>query len=143
MATLTQTRQRVQYKTTGSFNIVSVLLVLLAASSVYFAYYTWPVFLFRLHAKGQLQEMLPRLYKANLSPYGMGREAMAIKQETMTRLRGIGIQDPRLTVAMEYNKALIAFEAHYTTVIRYPVIDRTYGWKMVVRAETSAARVEW
>jgi hypothetical protein len=139
-----QPRQRTQYKKPRKINGVSVTLTALFGGFLFYAFHTWPVFMLRVRAKGEMEELLPRLWRVNLmdrSP--ANRDIPAIRKELTTALRKVGVKDPKLEIVIERNQKIVAFEARFAAPVTYPIIDKTIVYELAPRAQTDAARVDW
>ncbi len=134
-------RKVTQYKKPRRINVVSIALFLLLGAFGYFVYQSWPAFKIRLDAKNEMGEVMVALYRANLQ--NSNKEVERVKKDLMQRLRKVGVKDPNLELRIERNKKIVAIEAHFTVVVAYPVVDKTYPFRFAPRSETDAARVDW
>jgi hypothetical protein len=136
--------QRTTYKQPRRLNVVSIIMLILLGIAVYLAFYSWPVLVLRLRAKGAIEDMLPILYRANLrgEQYAIS-EIARIKKELTEKLVKEGVKDKKLEIVVQRSPKLVAIEAHFTALARYPGIEKTYLFHLTPRGETDATRVDW
>jgi hypothetical protein len=137
-------RARVEYRKPRKINVVSVSMLLVLGAIGYVLFALWPVYTLRASVKGELQEVLPRLWKLNLLPDVTSRpELVKMRKELLDRLRKVGVTDKKLELIVERDKKRVALEARFSTEAHFPWLDKRKVFHLAPRAETDAARVEW
>jgi hypothetical protein len=133
-----------RYKKPHSINTISVALLLLLGLVVYVAIYTWPVYTLSSRAKGVLLDALPMLYRANLRPESIASVMLRdLKKSVPAALRKEGVKDPNLEVIFSRSKQEVSIEADFVATAFFPVINKSYEFRLSPRVVTDAARVEW
>jgi hypothetical protein len=134
----------VRYKQPRSINGVSAALLVLVAITAWAAYSAWPVIAVNSGVKNEIDDVLPRIYRANLRPEpGSSEEIENVRTDLTARLRVIGVTDPNLTVEIHHDAKLLSVEVHYhaTATLKGTQKSRTFDFHP--RVETDATRVEW
>lgn len=133
-----------QYKQPSSLNGVSVALVLLLAAAVWVGLSAWPVLAINSNVKNEIEDALPRLYRANLFPEpNSTAEATTIHDELVEKLKALGVDDPDFQVAIARDDKLVSIEVRYRARLQMKGLRKTYVLAMRPRVQTGAARVEW
>jgi hypothetical protein len=134
----------IRYKQPSSFNGVSVALFLLVALTAWGVLSAWPVIALNSGVKNELEEVIPRIYRANLRPEpAAGDEIARIQEELMARLRALGIDDTKLAVDIQHDAKRIAVEARYRATATLKGLQKSHTFDMHPRVESDATRVEW
>jgi len=137
-------RQKTDYKRPMFLNAVSLLLMLATAAAAYVAYSLWPVYSLRSEVDNELSGALPDLWRYNLRPDAVALpELVKIKQQLVSRLREVGVKDPKLSVNLIRGPKVVAIEARYTATAVFPWWEKRIDFTMTPRAETDAARIKW
>ena len=133
-----------EYRKPRKINAVSVTLLLIVGLMVYFVYAVWPVVTLRLRVKSELEDVLPNFWRVNLRPEEFARQEIArMKKELLEKLPKVGVRDKHLEVVFERGKKRVGIEAHFSTAVTFPVVNKTHVFQLAPRAETDAARVDW
>lgn len=134
----------IRYKKPKRLNPVSLGLVVFLGAIAYVLHSLFPVYTLHADAKGELQALLPRLYKANLMPDNVGRpQIKQIEKDAASALRRVGVKDKDLKVQIFRDKKRVAIEARFMTTATFPGLEKTRDFQLTPRAETDAARIEW
>jgi hypothetical protein len=133
-----------KYKKPRSINSTSVALLLLLGLGVYVIVCTWPVYSLSSRAKGVLLDALPMLYRANLRPDALAASMIGeLKKSVPLALRKEGVKDANLEVVFTRSKKEVSIEAHFVAPAFFPVINKSYEFRLSPRAVTDAARIKW
>jgi hypothetical protein len=134
----------VKYKKPRTINAVSIAMLVLMGTAVYFAVYAWPVYSLSSRAKGVLLDNLPTLWRANLLNEGAAIAMIGeLKRTVPIALHKAGVKDPNLKVVFSRDKKEVSIEAQFKASAYFPGIDKTIEFNLSPRAITDAARVEW
>jgi hypothetical protein len=133
-----------EYRKPGKINAVSVTMLLILGAMAYVGYALWPVVSLRLRVKSELEDVLPNFWRVNLRPEDYARqEILRMKNDLMVKLPQLGVKDRKLAVVFERGKKRVAIEAHFSTTVTFPVLNKTRTFQLAPRAETDAGRVDW
>ena len=133
-----------RYKQPRSLNGVSVALLLLVALTAWGVLSAWPVIALNSGVKSELEDVIPRIYRANLRPEPACSEEITRVQEELTgRLRTLGVTDPKLAVEIQHNEKRISVEARYKATATLKGLQKSHTFDLHPRVETDATRVEW
>ncbi|HET6145906.1 MAG TPA: hypothetical protein VFH68_00115 [Polyangia bacterium] len=133
-----------RYKQPSSFSGVSVALLLLVALTAWGVLSAWPVIALNSGVKNELEEVIPRIYRANLRPEPACSEEIARVQEELTaRLRALGVTDPKLAVEIQHNEKRLSVEARYQATATLRGTQKSRRFDLHPRVESDATRVEW
>ena len=133
-----------RYKQPRSFNGVSVALFLLVALTAWGVFSAWPVIALNSGVKNELEEVIPRIYRANLRPEpGASDEIARVQEELTARLRALGITDPKLTVEILHNEKRLVVEARYHATATLKGLQKSHTFELHPRVESDATRVDW
>lgn len=144
MMPLPQRPPAVKYKKPSALNGVTFLLLALLAVAGYVAFSFWPAFALKSRVKGELQDAVVQLYRANLRPEPIAtQQTLAMKRALLDSLRRAGVADKRLEVQVTRTKQLVALEARFATEVELKGIGKRFTLHHAPRVQTDSARVEW
>jgi len=133
-----------RYKQPKAINGVSIGLVVLVAATAWIGVSAWPVIALNSNVKNELNDALPRLYRANLRDEpGATVEATRLHDELLTKIRGLGVDDGKLAVEIARSAKTVAIEVRYQAAVQLLGLKKTHVVSLHPRVETDAARVEW
>lgn len=133
-----------RYKQPSSFNGVSVALFILVALTAWGVLSAWPVIALNSGVKNELEEVVPRIYRANLRPEpAAGDEIARVQEELTAKLRTMGITDPKLTVQIQHDEKRLVVEARYHATATLMGTQKSHTFELHPRVESDATRVEW
>ena len=132
------------YKQPRRINAVSISLLLIVCAGGWVGYSAWPIISVNANVKNELGEALPRVYKANLLPEPTSTDAITrVHDELMSKMKKLGVDDPKVEVIISRSKEKVSVEARYTAILTLQGIDKTRPLTMSPKVETDAARVDW
>jgi hypothetical protein len=141
---LTVADQTRKYKQPRRINAVSVVLGILLVSAGYVAFSSWPVFGLSSDVKNELDDALPRLYRANLLPEPEATiGAEEIRRSLIERLTTLGIANPESALTIARDTRVVTIGVDFTTAIDLHLIGKKIPVNLHPRAETSAERVSF
>jgi len=133
-----------RYKQPRRINGVSIALVAVVALGAWLGLSAWPVIAANANLKNELDDALPRAYRANLLPEPIAtRTIAAIHDELMGKLPGIGVADPKCEVVITRDEKTISIEARYHADLILRGLRKSYPLSFNPKVETNAARVQW
>ena len=133
-----------RYKQPNAINGVSIGLVVLVAATVWIGLSAWPVIALNSNVKNELNDALPRIYRANLRDEpGATVETTRIHDDLLAKLRALGVNDGNLAVEIARSAKSVAIEVRYQAAIQLLGLKKTHVVSLHPRVETDAARVEW
>ena len=134
----------VRYKQPSSINGVSAVLVALVAVTAWVVLSAWPVIAVNSGVKNEIDDVLPRIYRANLRPEpGSSEEIESARADLTARLRLIGVADPKLTIEIHHDAKLLSVEVRYHATATLKGTQKSHTFDLRPRVETDATRVEW
>ena len=132
------------YKQPSRINSVSIVLVLILALGGWVGLSAWPVIAAHANVKSELDEALPRAYRANLLPEPTSTQAIAsLHDELIGKLPALGVTDPKCLVVITRDAKTVSIEARYTAALVLRGTRKSYPLSFTPRVETDAARVQW
>lgn len=144
MMQLPQRPAPVKYKKPSAFNAVTLMLLALVGAAGYLAMSAWPALALKSRVKGELQDGLVRLYRANLRPEPFATQDTLVLRRTLTdTLRKAGVTDKQLELVVTRNKQLVALEARFSSDVELRGLGKRFTLHHSPRVETDAARVDW
>ena len=133
-----------RYKQPSSFNGVTLVLLVLVALTAWGMLSAWPVIALNSGVKNELEEVIPRVYRANLRPEpACSEEISHVHEELIVKLRALGVTDTKLTVDIQHNEKRLVVEARYKATVTLKGLDKTHTFDLHPRIESDATRVEW
>jgi hypothetical protein len=138
------TQVATHYKQPSSINGVSAGLFLLVALTAWVGWSAWPLIALNSGVKNELNDFLPKVYRANLrmEPAATA-ETDELHEDLIGRLKAIGVTDPNLIVDISRSEKKVAIVARYTVTMVLKWVGKKYPYTLHPRVETDAARVEW
>jgi hypothetical protein len=134
----------VRYKKPRSFNLVSLLLLLVAACVLYLLIYLWPVYSASSRARGILLDHVPNLYKANLIAPDSGATMIErIKESIAAELDKAGINSKAAKIYITHDPKEITLQVKFKAKAHFPFPDRTFEFELSPRVVSDATRVDW
>ena len=86
-----------RYKQPNAINGVSIALVVLVAATAWLGVSAWPVIALNSNVKNELNDALPRVYRANLRDEpGATIETTRLHDELEAKIRALGVDDGKL-----------------------------------------------
>jgi hypothetical protein len=133
-----------RYKQPSRINSVSIALVLVLGLGGWVGISAWPVIAANANLKTELDDALPRAYRANLLPEPTSTNAIAaIHDELIGKLPALGVTDPKCQVVITRDTKAISIEARYRAELVLRGTHKSYPLSFNPRVETDAARVQW
>jgi hypothetical protein len=114
------------YRQPRRFNLVSFLLLLLAAAAIYGAVQFSPAYYRKWEAQGIISESANAVYPRRFVQGWKATEFQEeVKERTIRELRKAGIDDPGLQVRIEADRHQVKVGASYAEHVVHPFIDKT------------------
>jgi hypothetical protein len=133
-----------KYRKPRTLNLVTFMLVGVAALIVYVLVNLFPVYSSRAHVKGILLDHVPALYKANLRPDDVARTMMEdIKTSIATELKKAGLNDKAAKIYLRRNPKEIELEVRFKASAHFAYPDKTYEFDLAPKVVADATRVDW
>ncbi len=133
-----------RYKQPNAINGVSIALVVLVAATAWLGLSAWPVIALNSNVKNELNDALPRAYRANLRMEpGATAETARIHDELEAKIRALGVDDGKLAVEIARSEKRVAIDVRYRATVHLIGLTKTRVVALHPRVETDAARVEW
>jgi hypothetical protein len=133
-----------RYKQPNAINGVSIGLVVLVAATAWLGVSAWPVIALNSNVKNELNDALPRVYRANLRQEpGATIETTRIHDELEAKIRAMGVDDGKLAVEIARSEKRVSIEVRYHATVQLLGLKKTHVVALHPRVETDAARVEW
>jgi hypothetical protein len=133
-----------RYKQPNAVNGVSIGLFLLVGLTAWLGVSGWPVIALNSGVKNEIGDALPLVYRANLRPEpGATVEVTRIHDDLETKIRALGVTDPKLVIDIARDVKRVAIEVRYHEVATLWGIKKSHTFLLRPRVETDAARVEW
>jgi hypothetical protein len=134
----------IRYKQPNAINGVSIGLIVLVGLTAWLGVSGWPVIALNSGVKNEIGDALPRVYRANLRPEpGATVEVTRIHDELETKIRALGVDDPKLVIDIARDAKQIAIEVRYHAAATLWGTKKSHAFLLRPRVETDAARVEW
>jgi hypothetical protein len=136
-----QTRK---YKQPRRINAVSVVLVLLLVGAAYVAFSSLPVYTLYSNVKNELEDALPRLYRANLLPEPESTVGVdEIRRGLIERLTALGVANTESALTITRDARVVALGVDFGTHIDLKLVGKKIPLTLHPRAETGAERVSF
>ena len=133
-----------RYRQPNAINGVSIALVVLVAATAWIGLSAWPVIALNSNVKNELNDALPRAYRANLRDEpGATIETTRIHDELEAKIRALGVGDGKLAVEIARSAKSVAIEVRYQAAVQLMGLKKAHLVSLHPRVETDAARVEW
>jgi hypothetical protein len=113
-----------RYVKPRKFNIVSFLLLLIAAAGIYSAVQFVPPYYRKWKAQGVISEAANKVYPRRMLEGGGETFITQIRDETERQLRDIGIKDPTLRITIEKSLAQVSVSAEYIEIVKHPLVNK-------------------
>lgn len=133
-----------EYKQPRRLNAVSLTLVVIAGLATWLGVSAWPVLSQYADVKTELEDALPRLYHANLSPDPDGSSMTEeVRQHLLERLARLAIPEAAKNLVLTRNAKVVSIGIAYPAIISLRGTQKHYQVTLSPRVETSAERVKW
>ncbi len=133
-----------RYKQPNAINGVSIGLVLLVAATGWVVLSAWPVIALNSNVKNELNDALPRIYRANLRDEpGATVETTRLHDELEAKLRALGVDDGKMAIEIGRSPKTVSIDVRYQATVHLMGLTKTRVVALHPRVETDAARVEW
>lgn len=133
-----------RYKQPRAINGVSIGLVVLVAATAWLGVSAWPVIALNSNVKNELNDALPRLYRANLRDEpGASTETTRLHDDLEGKIRAMGVDDPKLAIDIGRSQKSVSIEVRYQATVHLIGLTKPRVVALHPRVETDAARVEW
>ena len=133
-----------RYKQPRAINGVSLGLVVLVAATAWLGLSAWPVIALNSNVKSELNDALPRAYRANLRDEpGATVETTRLHDDLEAKIRALGVDDGKLAVEIARSTKTVSIEVRYQATVHLIGLKKTRVVSLHPRVETDAARVEW
>jgi hypothetical protein len=132
------------YKQPRRLNVVTLTILAVVGVAGYVGFSAWPVLSQYANVKTELEDALPRLYHANLSPDPDGTlMTEEVRQEVLKRLDRLAVPDAAKNLIIERNTKTVGIRISYLTVLALQGTSRRFPLTLAPHVETSAERVNW
>jgi hypothetical protein len=132
------------YRQPRHLNVVSISLALLLAVAGYAAYVAWPVISLNADVRSALDDVLPKIYRANLLPEGESAVAAdEARRRLVEQLTTLGVPDPEAALTITRDSKVVAIAVKVDTAVDLKVIGKKIPVTLNPRVETGAARVSY
>lgn len=132
------------YRQPRRLNVVSIALVVLLVIAGYVGYSAWPIILLNADVRSAMDDVLPKLYHANLLPEP---ESTVAAEETrralVERLTALGVVNADGVLTVTRDQKLVAIAVKLDTAIDLKLVGKKIPLSLNPRVETSAARVTY
>jgi hypothetical protein len=133
-----------RYKQPNAINGVSIGLVLLVAATGWVVLSAWPVIALNSNVKNELNDALPRVYRANLRDEpGATVETTRLHDELEAKIRALGVDDGKMAIEIGRSPKTVSIDVRYQATVHLMWLTKTRVVALHPRVETDAARVEW
>jgi hypothetical protein len=130
------------YRQPRRLNVVSISLVLFLAVAGYAAFAAWPVISLNADVRSALDDVLPKIYRANLLPEGESAVAVdEARRMLVDKLTTLGVATPDAALTITRDTKVVAISIKVDTAVDLKVIGKKIPVTLNPRVETSAARV--
>jgi hypothetical protein len=129
------------YRKPRRLNVVSISLVLFLVVAGYAAFTAWPVVSLNADVSSALDDVLPKIYRANLLPEA--ESAVAVEEARhllLDKLTALGVTTPDAALTITRNAQVVAISVKVDTAVELKVIGKKIPVTLNPRVETSAAR---
>ena len=110
----------------------------------YAAYAAWPVISLNADVSSALDDVLPKIYRANLLPEGESAVAAdEARRLLVDKLTALGVTNPDAALTITRNAQVVALSVKVETAVDLKVIGKKIPVTLNPRVETSAARVAY
>jgi hypothetical protein len=132
------------YRQPRRLNVVSISLVLFLAVAGYAAFATWPVISLNADVRSALDDVLPKIYRANLLPESESAVAAdEARRLLVDKLTTLGVANPDAALTITRDTKVVAISIKVDTAVDLKVIGKKIPVTLNPRVETSAARVSY
>ena len=132
------------YRQPRRLNVVSISLAVFLAIVGYAAYAAWPVISLNADVRSALDDILPKIYRANLLPEGESAAAADEARHLLVeKLTALGVTNPDAALTITRDAKVVAISAKVDTAVDLKVIGKKIPVTLTPRVETSAARVSY
>ena len=132
------------YRQPRRLNAVSISLVLVLAVAGYAAFAAWPVISLNADVRSAMDDVLPKLYRANLLPEGESAVAAdEARRRLVESLTTLGVANPDANLTITRDAKVVAISVKLDTVIDLKLIGKKIPLTLNPRVETSADRVKY
>lgn len=133
-----------RYRKPHSFNWVTVMLLAMAALTVYVLVCFWPVYMARSRVKGILLDHVPALYKANLRTDEVQQNMLEqIRTSIAAELKKAGINDKGTKLFLRHNPQVVELELRFKAKAHFPYPDKTFEFDLAPKVISDATRIDW
>ena len=132
------------YRQPRRLNVVSVSLVVLLAIVGYVAFAAWPVISLNADVRSAMDDVLPKLYRANLLPEGESAVAAEEAHRLLVeRLTTLGVANPEAALTITRDSKIVAISVKLDAAIDLKLIHKKIPVTLTPRVETNADRVKY
>ena len=133
-----------RYKQPKAINGVSLGLVVLVAATAWLGLSAWPAIALNSNVKNELNDALPRVYRANLRDEpGATAETTRLHDELEAKIRALGVDDGKMAIDVGRSAKSVSIEVRYHATVHLIGLNKPRVVALHPRVETDAARVEW
>jgi hypothetical protein len=133
-----------RYRQPRRLNVVTISLLALLLIAGYVGYAAWPVISLNADVRSAMEDVLPKLYRANLLPDPESTVASDDARHALVeRLTALGIVNADNVLTMTRNPNLVAIAVKLDTAIDLKLVGKKIPLTLNPRVETSAARVSY
>lgn len=132
------------YKQPRRLNAVTAALLVFGAAVAWVGVSAWPVISQYADVKSELEDALPRLYHANLSPEPDGSIMVEeVRQQLLKRLDRLAIPEAARNLVLERSSKTVSIGIKYATTISLRGTQKHVPLTLAPHVATSAERVDW
>ena len=132
------------YKQPRRLNAVTLALLVFGAAAAWAGISAWPVISQYADVKSELEDALPRLYHANLSPDPDASIMVEeVRQQLLKRLDRLAIPDAARNLILERSPKTVSIGLKYATTLSLRGTQKRFALNLSPHVATSAERVDW
>lgn len=132
------------YRQPRRLNAVSISVVLVLAVLGYTAFVAWPVIALNADVRSAMDDVLPKVYRANLLPEGESAVAAdEARKLLLDKLTTLGVANPDTALSITRDAQTVAISVRLETAVNLKLLGKKLPLTLNPRVETSAARVAY
>lgn len=132
------------YRQPRRLNAVSISVVLVLAVLGYTTFVAWPVIALNADVRSAMDDVLPKVYRANLLPEGESAVAAdEARKLLLDKLTALGVANPDAALSITRDAQTVAISVRLETAVDLKLLGKKLPLTLNPRVETSAARVAY